>query len=150
MKVATQFSIFLVNMPGVLAQITAALAKAHVNVIALTLMDSSEHGVLRLVCEETAAARKALGQAHDHFAETDVLVLELTNEAGAFAHAAQKLADAHININYAYCTGGAPGGKTSAIFKVADLKKAMRVLSPARSTRKDRPGTVKSSPRRRR
>jgi len=150
MRIGTQFSIFLVNKPGVLAQVTSALAKARVNVHALTLVDSSEHGVLRIVCADLEAARKALGKSHDQFTETEVLVLEITNEPGAFAAAAQKLADAHININYAYCTGGAPGGKTTAIFKVADLKKALRALKPAKGPRKDRPETVKKSPRRRR
>jgi len=149
MAVATQFSIFLVNKPGVLAQVTTALAKAKVNLVALTLVDSSEHGVLRIVCEETDKARKILARTHDRFTETDVLTLDLTNEPGAFAVAAEKLADAHINISYAYCTGGAAGGKTTAVFKVADLKKAQKVLKPARASGSDRPGTVKRSPRRR-
>ncbi|HET6429014.1 MAG TPA: ACT domain-containing protein [Phycisphaerae bacterium] len=150
MREATQFSVFLVNKPGVLAQVATALAKAKVNVTALTLVDSSEHGVLRLVCEEPELARKALARTHDRFTETEVLAMELTNEPGAFAQAAQKLADAHINISYAYATGGAPGGRSTAIFKVADLRKALRVLAPPKGSRKDRPTTVKSSPRRRR
>ena len=139
MREATQFSVFLVNKPGVLAQVVGALAKSKINVVALTLVDSSEHGVLRLVCDEPERARKVLRRAHDYFTETEVLALELTNEPGAFAGAAERLAGAHININYAYCTGGAPGGRTTAIFKVADLKKALRVLKPPR-----RPGKKKS------
>ncbi len=147
---ATQFSIFLVNKPGVLAQVMGALARAKINVLALTLVDSSEHGVLRLVCEEPDRARRVLSQAHDYFTETEVLALELTNEPGAFAGAAQRLADAHININYAYCTGGAPGGKTTAIFKVADLKKALRVVGPGRRARHNEGRrTVKVPPGRR-
>ncbi|OPX25254.1 MAG: hypothetical protein B1H04_00280 [Planctomycetales bacterium 4484_123] len=146
----TQFSIFLVNKPGVLAQVMAALAKQKVNVIALTLMDSSEHGVLRVVCEDADAARSALAGSHDRFTETEVLALELTNEPGDFARAAEKLAAAHINITYAYCTGGAPGGKTTAIFKVADLKKALRILRPAKSARKEPRQAVRAAPGRRR
>ncbi|KPK80411.1 MAG: hypothetical protein AMJ81_12110 [Phycisphaerae bacterium SM23_33] len=150
MQVATQFSIFLVNKPGVLAQVMTAIAKAKVNVIALTLMDSSEHGVLRLVCDDADRAREVLARTHDRCAETDVLAVELTNEPGAFAAAAERLAEAHINITYAYCTGGAPSGKTTAIFKVADLKKAVRVLAPARDAHRERRDTIKTSPRRRR
>ena len=56
----TQFSVFLVNKPGVLAQVTGALAKAKVNVVAMTLVDSQEHGVLRLVAEDAQAARETL------------------------------------------------------------------------------------------
>ncbi len=152
MRVETQFSIFLVNKPGVLAQVTSALTKAKVDIIALTLVDSSEHGVLRIVCaDEKDKVRKVLARAHDQFTETDVLAMDLSNKPGAFSTTAEKLADAHININYAYCTGGAHGGKTTAIFKVADLKKALRVLKPARSgVRKNARTKVKATPRRRR
>jgi hypothetical protein len=129
-RVETQFSVLLVNKPGVLAQVVTALAKAKLNVLALTLVDSSEHGVLRVVCEDPQRARKVLQAAWDNITETEVLALSLANEPGAFAGAAQRLAGEHVNINYAYCTGGAPGGHTTAIFKVADLKKALRVLKP--------------------
>ena len=60
METAVQFSIFLVNKPGVLAQVTGKLAEEKVNVVALTMMDSMEHGVLRLVTQHTDRARKAL------------------------------------------------------------------------------------------
>jgi hypothetical protein len=128
MYMQTQFSIFLVNKPGILARVTSALAKAKINVIALTLMDSMEHGVLRLVCDDSGAARKVLGRAHDRWTETEVLVIELANNPGAFSAVAEKLASNHINISYAYCTGGARGGRTNGIFKVADMKKAIKVL----------------------
>jgi len=147
MRVVTQFSVFLVNKPGVLAQVTTALAKAKANLVALTLVDSSEHGVLRIVCEQTDRARKILTRTHDRFTETEVISLELTNEPGAFADAAHKLAEAHININYAYCTGGARGGRTTAVFKVADLKKAQRVLKPASSPRREQRQKVRRPPK---
>lgn len=136
MYVETQFSIFLVNKPGVLAAVTGALAKRRVNLVALTLMDSMEHGVLRIVTNDAETSREVLGQTHDRWTETDVLVLELANEPGAFASVAQALADEHVNISYAYCTGGARGGKTTAVFKVADLKKAQRILDAAQGAHK--------------
>lgn len=151
MRIETQFSIFLVNKPGVLAQVTSVLAKAKVNIIALTLVDSSEHGVLRIVCGDTVERiRRVLAPLHDQFTETEVLAMELSNNPGALAAMANKLAAEHININYAYCTGGARGGKTTAVFKVADLKKALRVLKPVRVSRKVTRVPVKASPRRRR
>jgi len=131
MQTQVQFSVFMVNTPGVLATVTTALAKARVNLVALTLMDSMEHGVLRIVCDNPDAARRLLGEAHDRWTETEVLVMELENEPGAFAHVTQQLANEHINISYAYCTGGARGGRTTAVFKVADIKKARKVLKPA-------------------
>lgn len=129
MKADTQFSVFLVNKPGVLAGVTETLGKARINIIALTMMDSSEHGVLRMVVDDADKARDALGKAHDNWTETDVLVMTLPNRPGAFAAAARQLAEAHVNISYAYTSGGAPGGKTTCVLKVADMKKAMKLLS---------------------
>ena len=137
MQPMTQFSIFLVNKPGVLATVTVELTKARVNMIALTLMDSMEHGVLRVVCDKVDKARDVLGRTHDRWTETDVLVMELKNEPGAFAAVAQKLADEHVNISYAYATAGARHGRTTAVFKVADMKKARKVLEPLDKGRKD-------------
>jgi hypothetical protein len=127
-KVETQFSVFLVNKPGVLAQVTRALATQKINIVATTLVDSQEHGVLRFVASNTAAARQTLTGLNLPTTETDVLRMELSNRPGALAEIATRLGENHININYAYCTGGAPGGKTTAILKVADLAKAQRVL----------------------
>lgn len=129
MRVDTQFSIFLINKPGVLAQVTSALARSRVNIVALSLSDSGEHGVLRVLPDDTEKARQVLGSTHDRWTETDVLALELKNEPGAFAAAAECLAVNHVNISYAYCTGGAKGGKSTAVFKVADMNKAKKALS---------------------
>jgi hypothetical protein len=96
-----------------------------------------EHGVLRIVCNDPDAAREVLGRTHDRWTETDVLVLELRNEPGAFAAVAQKLADKHINISYAYATAGSSHGRTTAVFKVADMKKAHKVLA-AMDTKPDK------------
>jgi len=146
MHLETQFSIFLVNKPGVLATVIGALAKAKVNVVALTLTDYEEHGVLRVVCDNANLARTVLGKAHDRWTETDVLVLELPNEPGAFASVAGTLADEHINISYAYSTGGARGGHTTAVFKVVDLKKAMKVLGTSKLDKRAK--NVKAPPTR--
>ena len=150
MIVETQFSIFLIDKPGVLASVTAALAKARINLVALTLMDSIEHGVLRIVTDDTEHTREVLGKTHDRWTETDVFLLQLSNEPGAFAAVANVLAAAHVNISYAYCTGGAGGGRTTAVFKVADLKKAHKVVSEiGHGKKKNRDVNIKPPPTRR-
>ena len=136
-RTETQFSVFLVNKPGVLAQVTGALAKAKLNVVAMTLVDSQEHGVLRLVFEDRAAARAVLAKLNLPMTETEVLLLDLSNRPGALADVATLLGEEHVNINYAYCTSGAPGGRTTGIFKVADSKKAMHVLKANSAKHKD-------------
>ena len=56
------------------------------------------------------------------------MCVTLTNKSGALATVAEKLAKNHINISYAYCTAGAKGGRTTGIMKVADVKKAMKII----------------------
>jgi len=128
MYIATQFSVFLINKPGVLAQTLNAVAAAKINIIAMTMVDSVEHGVLRLVTARTEEARAVLGKLNASVNETEVLCVNLPNHTGALADIATRLAQAHININYAYCTAGARGGRTTGVLKVADLKKATRIL----------------------
>lgn len=126
--VSTQFSVFLVNKPGVLAQVTRALADEKVNIVAMTLVDSQEHGVLRLVPADADSARAVLAKLNLPMTEAEVLCLDLPNHPGALADVATLLGQNHININYAYCTSGAPGGRTTGVFKVADQTKARHVL----------------------
>ena len=132
MHIETQFSVFLVNKPGVLAQVLNELAKAKINIIAMTMMDSVEHGVLRLVTGRAKQTREILQNLNVSINETEVLCLNLSNQSGALADICTRLAHSHININYAYCTAGARGGRTTGILKVADLKKAMKVLEKSR------------------
>lgn len=128
MHLDTQFSIFMVNKPGVLAQFLNFLAEKKVNIVAMTMMDSVEHGVMRLVGSSTAKTRQILKDLNMHFSETQVLCVNLPNHAGAFADVTNKLSKAHINISYAYCTAGARGGRTTGVLKVADVRKAMKIL----------------------
>jgi hypothetical protein len=111
----TQFSVFLMNKPGVLAGVLSALAAAQVNLLAVTLVDSQEHGVLRLVAEEIPKARSVIQHLGLPVTETDVLCVQLDNRAGALASVASKLGDSHVNINYAYCTSGGTAGRTNAV-----------------------------------
>jgi hypothetical protein len=128
MEMVKQFSIFMVNKPGILSRILDEFAKSKININALTVMDSVEHGVLRVVPEDPDKMRNVLTQTNIQFNETEVLCVTLPNKSGAFASITDRLAKSHINIAYAYVTSGAKGGKTTAVLKVADVKKAMKVL----------------------
>jgi len=128
MHLDTQFSIFMVNKPGVLSQLLNVLAEEKVNIVAITMMDSVEHGVMRLVGTRAATIRDILKKMNMQYSETQVLCVNLPNAAGAFAAVTERLSKAHINISYAYCTAGARGGRTTGVLKVADVKKAMKVL----------------------
>jgi hypothetical protein len=136
----------MVNKPGVLAQVLNAFAEAKVNIIALTMMDSFEHGVMRVVGQSHEKVRKVLRKLNMQYGETDVLCVSLSNQAGALAKVTQKLSEAHINISYAYCTAGARGGRTTGVLKVADVKKAMRILKVHSDKRAKSKPKVRRSP----
>jgi hypothetical protein len=137
----------MVNKPGVLAHVLSEFAKAKINVTAMTMMDSAEHGVMRAVFASSKNARDILSKLNMPYSETDVLCITLENKSGALSKVAEKLARHHINISYAYCTAGAKGGRTTGVLKVADAKKAMKILkNPDKSfnTSKSQPNLRRS------
>lgn len=136
MYVAKQFSIFMVNKPGVLAKVLGEFAEAKINITAMTMMDSVEQGVMRVVFTAPEKAERILKTLNMPYNETSVLCVTLTNKSGALAAVAEKLSKNHINISYAYCTAGAKGGRTTGVLKVANVQKAIKVLQQ---------GTKKSS-----
>ena len=145
MRIIPQISVFLINAPGRLATLTHALAKEKVNVAALTLMDSTEHGVLRLVVDNSERALKLLERLGFQVSTTDVLEVEMPNRPGSLATVAQALAEAHINIDYAYATSGAPGGRTLCVFKVPYLRKAIEALEKALPSLREKPAREASA-----
>lgn len=138
MESCVQFSVFLANKPGVLSQIFRDLAKAKVNVSNLAMMDSTEHGVLRMIVTDPPQARKVLKGLNIPVTETEVLSIPLPNRPGAAADLCDKLSAAHINIGYMYCTASATrSGKTNVVIKVPDIRKAMKILDNQKATRRD-------------
>lgn len=129
METTKQVSVFLENKPGRLANVLSALEREKVNINGLTVMDSHEHSVLRLVTSDLARTAQVLRGLGTPFTETEVLLVELRNQPGALAHLCEQLAGEHINIDYCYVSAGGRNGKTLGVFKVSNTDKAMRVLS---------------------
>src|SRR5207237_449468 len=122
MPTQKQITVFLENKPGRLAQLLSELARQKINLIALSVMDRHEHGVLRMVTENPAATAKALHGLNVQLTESDVLAVELRNQPGALAHVCEILAAEHISIEYAYCSSGGRNGKVYGIFKVSNVE----------------------------
>ncbi len=136
MATRKQITVFLENKPGRLAQVLSVLADHKINIVALSVMDRHEHGVLRLVTDDEAATMRVIRDSNTHCTETDVLAVELKNQPGALAHICEMLAAEHISIEYAYCSSGGRNGKVFGIFKVANVEKAQRVLAAPTNNRK--------------
>jgi hypothetical protein len=140
---ATQFSVFLASKPAQLAQICQRLADDKINIVAMSMMDASEHGVLRVVAADTDRAREALTHLDASTAETTVLLATLPNRPGALADVVERLAVHHIAVEYAYCTTGARNGKTTGVFRVSDIGKATQVLAERQPRRKSQTSAVR-------
>lgn len=145
METTKQLSVTLLNKPGRMTAVLDSLSKAKINVLALSIMDSGGRGRLRLIVDQPKAAGEALTSLNVNYELSDVLLLEMPHQPGAFAKICQRLADEHLNIDYAYSSfGNVKGSKNGAlaVIKVNDLAKAHRVLSEsvATSQRGRRPG----------
>ncbi len=135
MQTSKQVSVFLENKPGRLGKVLSALAREKVNITALTVMDSHEHSVLRLVSDDLPRTRQVLQGLGTSHTETDVLLVELKNQPGALARVCEMLGNEHVNIDYCYCSSGGRNGKVLGIFKVSPPEKAMRVLGETPSNK---------------
>ena len=129
MHVTKQLAIFLENRPGMLARVCDALAENKINIYAISTSDTVDHAVMRMVVSDY---RKALHVFEEHgtlVVEDDVLQIEGDNKPGSLAKLAHKLARAKINIEYAYCATPPDAKKGLLILRVADAKKALKVLN---------------------
>lgn len=128
MKVCRQLAVFLENKPGTLARISSALAARRINIIAFSISDAVDHGVLRMVVSNPIQAAHILGDGGMMVLESDVVALDLPNETGALARVAERLSKARVNIEYAYGSTSGARGKAQLILKVNNLQRARRAL----------------------
>ena len=127
-ETATQLAVFLANRPGALARVCEALAKAEININALTTSDTVDHTVVRMVVSDPTKALMLLGEAGVLALETEVLMIETANEPGVLAKIAEHLAEAKVNIEYAYLAGSPGEGKGVIVLRPSDVEKAQTAL----------------------
>lgn len=128
METARQLSIFLDNKPGTLAEVCGELANHKINIYAMSVSDTTDHSVVRLVVSDPQKALFMLEERGALVVENNVLLLENANKPGAMATVAQKLAKAKINIEYAYLATSPSSKKGLAVLRVSDTKKAIKAL----------------------
>ena len=128
-KVEKQLSIFLENRPGGMAKICGTLAEAGINILALTIHDTVDHAIVRLLADRPVKALLLLEQLGLYILESEVVVLDLDNRPGALAEVARKLARADINIEYAYCSATDTQGTGSLILRTDELDRTLELLS---------------------
>lgn len=126
--VRKQISIFLENKPGTLADVTESLQEESINILAMTVSDTIDHAVVRMMVDKPGEAIHRLEEQNLLVVENDVIVVDLENEPGALANMADRLADHGINIEYAYCTASPAQQKGMMIIRVDNPQEALELL----------------------
>ncbi len=123
-----QIAIFMENKPGHLRTICRALADAGVNIRTLSLADTQQYGILRLLTDNTAKAREALTSAGFVVNVTEVLAVEVDDKPGGLLAILDIIGEGGINIEYMYAFTFHSGRNAVMVFRFDSPDKAIKLL----------------------
>ena len=126
-----QLSVFVENKPGRLSTPISVLAEAGVNLATLSLADTQQFGILRLIARDWQRAKQALESAGLVASVTEVLAIEVPDLPGGLAHVLQVVERAGVNVEYLYAFAEHPGKKAALVFRFDDPDRAIAALTAA-------------------
>lgn len=124
-----QISVFLENRRGRLLEATESLAKAGINIRALSIADTSEFGILRLIVPEPERAKEVLENSNFTVRENDVIAVGVPDSPGGLAGILRILNDTGINVEYAYAFVQKSGEKAVVVLRIEDTTAGIKALS---------------------
>ncbi len=124
-----QISVFLENKAGRLSEVTRILAEAGVNIRALSLADTSDFGILRLIVNNNEKAREALKENGFTVGKTDVVAVEVGDRPGGLHKILDILYRANVNVEYMYAFVQQSGDHAVIIFRFDNLEEAVKILA---------------------
>ncbi len=124
----TQLSVFLTNRAGVLAELTRYLGANGVNIRALSVAESRDFGVIRMIVPDPSHVAELLGKKRYNIQKVDVLALRVADEPGGLGKALRLLADENLNVDYLYTFLDKLGDQAVVILRVDNLDFAKTVL----------------------
>jgi hypothetical protein len=125
-----QITVFLENEKGRLAALCRALGDADISMHALTVADTAQYGVARIIADTPANAYEVLNEKGFRASLTKVFAIEVPDHAGGLAALLEAFGAAGINVEYAYCFA-AEGGKAVDILRVDNHEEAEKVITSA-------------------
>ncbi|MBQ7392949.1 MAG: ACT domain-containing protein [Lentisphaeria bacterium] len=131
MAVTRQLSLFLQNEAGSLNKACQVLAQNNINIITLSLADTREYGILRLLVQDQSKAQELLTQAGFVVKDTPVLVVPVADQPGGLAAILAALNKENINVLYMYAFPSGKDGKALMVFRFEEPEKALTVLENA-------------------
>lgn len=121
-----QLSVFLENREGRLDEVLEVLAENEVNIVALSLADTSDYGMLRMIVSEPDKGKAALKEAGIISMLTDVVALRVPHAAGSLSKAMHQIVEGKVNVEYMYAF--ANGSDAAAVLKSDDPEKVVEIL----------------------
>jgi len=124
-----QISVFLENTTGRLSEVTKTLADAEINLRAISIADTADFGILRLIVDKIDKAVDALNAAGFTTRQTDVVAVEIEDVPGSLAKLMDVFQQSQVNIEYLYASLEGQVGKAVVIFKLEDHERGLKILS---------------------
>ena len=124
-----QISVFVENKKGSLVEITDTLAKENIDLRAMSIADTQDFGILRLIVSDTDKALAVLRSKNCIATETAVIGARLRNEPGALATVIKTLSDGGVNVEYMYAFNGATAHHAYVVLRVDDNDKVAELLA---------------------
>lgn len=123
-----QISIFIENKSGRLAEVARVLGEKGVNIRALSLADTSDFGILRLLVDNTDVAQNTLKESGFTVNKTEVVAVEVPDSPGGLCNILKVLDEAEINVEYMYAFVERNAGNAVIIFRFDDVDNAIKTL----------------------
>lgn len=124
-----QVSVFLENRAGRINKLLEILNKNNINILSLTIADTVEYGVARLIVSDLDKALKALSAGGMTVSQTEVVAIEVCDDSGGLYSATKLLAANNINIEYMYSAVRSREGRAVIIMRVDDVQKTKTLIS---------------------
>ena len=124
-----QISIFLENKPGQLANICRTLSKADINIAAMSLADTADFGIVRMIVDDHVKGCEVLASAGFAVRETDVVMATVPDRPGGMAEVMEKLDAVGADIEYSYAYAHGDGDRAILVFRFTDNAKGEAALS---------------------
>jgi hypothetical protein len=129
-----QISIFLENKTGRLLEVLQTLSKAKINIRALSIADTSEFGILRLIVPSPDKAKQVLEKNKFRVAETEVIAVGVPDKPGGLALVLQVMNSANLNVEYLYAFVEKSGQQAVVVIRTEDINAGIKALQKAKIT----------------
>lgn len=126
-----QIAVFLENRKGRLKELSAVLATEKIDLLTMSIADTQDFGIVRLITTDNERAISALKKAGFTVTETELIGIEIADVPGALAKVLTILSEGEIDIEYLYSYARTEGHKAIILFKVSEVGRALDVLSKA-------------------